>query len=64
MFGIGMTELIIILTLMMIIFGANKIPQMMEGMGRGIRSFKKGVSEKEEINITPAKAIEGDPDKS
>ena len=64
MFGIGMPELIVILAIIMILFGANKIPQMMEGMGKGIRSFKKGVGEKDEMKITPPKAIAGDQTKS
>jgi len=64
MFGLGMTELIIILAIVMIIFGGKRIPQMMEGMGKGIRSFKKGVSEKAEIDIAPSKTIEADPRKS
>ena len=60
MFGIGMSELIVILAIIMIIFGANKIPQMMEGMGKGIRSFKKGVNEKEETDVASTKAINGE----
>ncbi len=62
MFGLGMQELIIILAILMLIFGAKRIPQLMEGMGKGIRSFKKGLSEKEEPTVT--KAIEADPKKS
>ncbi|RPI99141.1 MAG: twin-arginine translocase TatA/TatE family subunit [Deltaproteobacteria bacterium] len=62
MFGIGMPELVVVLAIVMIVCGTNKIPQMMEGMGKGIRSFEKGVSEKEELTAT--KAIEADPKKS
>ncbi len=53
MFGIGMPELVIILVIMMIIFGANKLPQMGAGLAKGIRNFKKGIDEKEGIETTP-----------
>ena len=62
MFGLGMQELIIILAILMFIFGAKRIPQLMEGVGKGLRSFKKGLSEKEESALT--KTIEADPRKS
>ncbi len=58
MFGIGIPELIIILVIVMIIFGANKIPQMGAGLAKGIRNFKKGIDEKEEIDATPKKIEE------
>lgn len=48
--GLGMPELIIIMVIVLIIFGANKIPQIGEGLGKGIRNFKKATHEKEEIN--------------
>ena len=54
MFGIGMPELIIILVIILIIFGAGKLPQIGGGMGKAIRNFKKETaqvdkhSEKEE----------------
>jgi sec-independent protein translocase protein TatA len=51
--GIGMPELLVILVIVLIIFGANKLPQIGEGIGKGIRNFKKNVKEKEEIDITP-----------
>jgi len=41
MFGIGMPELIIILVIILIIFGAGKLPEIGAGMGKAIRSFKR-----------------------
>jgi sec-independent protein translocase protein TatA len=58
MFGIGMPELVIILVIVMIIFGANKLPQMGAGLAKGIRNFKKGIDEKEEIDVTQKKIEE------
>ncbi len=40
MFGIGMPELIIILVIILIIFGAGKLPEIGAGIGKGIKSFK------------------------
>ncbi len=62
MFGIGMPELVIILVIVMIIFGANKLPQMGAGLAKGIRNFKNGMDEKEETDSTP-KRIAGNPEK-
>ncbi len=44
MFGIGMPELVVILVIIMIIFGAGKLPEIGSGIGKGIRNFKKAVS--------------------
>ena len=46
MFGIGMPELIIILVIILIIFGAGKLPEIGAGMGKAIRNFK-GASDEE-----------------
>ena len=45
MFGIGMPELIIILVIILIIFGAGKLPEIGSGIGNGIRNFKKATNE-------------------
>ncbi len=47
MFGLGTQELLIILALVMIIFGAGKLPQIGTAMGQGLRNFKTGVKEAE-----------------
>ncbi len=48
MFGLGTTELIIILVLVLIIFGAGKLPQVGGALGKGLRNFKDGVKEGED----------------
>ena len=48
MFGIGMPELIIILIIILIIFGAGKLPEIGSGIGKGIRNFKKATHDKPE----------------
>ena len=55
MFGIGFPELIIILVIVLIIFGANKLPEIGAGMGKAIKNFKKATSEPDELDITPGK---------
>jgi sec-independent protein translocase protein TatA len=48
MFGIGMPELIIILVIILIIFGAGKLPEIGAGMGKAIRNFKGATSDADE----------------
>lgn len=50
--SVGPTELIIILTIVLLLFGAKKIPELAKGLGTGVREFKKGTSgaaEKDEV---------------
>ena len=53
MFGIGMPELIIILIIILVIFGAGKLPEIGSGIGRGIRNFKKATNESPEELDSP-----------
>ncbi len=52
MFGIGIPELMILLLIVLVIFGANKLPEIGSGMGRAIKNFKKATNEPEEINVS------------
>jgi sec-independent protein translocase protein TatA len=55
MFGIGMTELLVILAIVLVIFGANKLPEIGKGMGQAIGNFKKAMRENNEIDVTASK---------
>ncbi len=59
MFGLGVTELIIILVIVVILFGASRLPEIGKGIGEAIRNFKKSTSETPEIDVTPKKKSEG-----
>jgi sec-independent protein translocase protein TatA len=50
MFGLGVTELIIILVIVVVLFGASKLPQIGSGIGEAIQNFKKSISEPPEID--------------
>jgi len=60
MFGLGHTELLIILVIGGIIFGAKKLPEIGSGMGSAIKNFKKSISTVEdEIKQEPEKVEAG-----
>jgi sec-independent protein translocase protein TatA len=44
----GLPEILVILVVVLLLFGGKKIPELMKGMGKGIKEFKKGVSEEDE----------------
>lgn len=46
---IGMTEIIIIALIILLLFGGKKIPELMKGLGKGVRSFKEGVDGKDDL---------------
>ena len=54
MFGFGWMELLLVLVIVLIVFGAGKLPQLGEGLGKAIKGFKKTVHEPEPQEITEA----------
>ena len=60
MFGLGTGEILVILFIILLLFGAKKLPELAKGLGKGVNEFKKASSEiKKEVN----KAIESKEDK-
>jgi len=55
MFGLGMQELIIVMIIVIVLFGATRLPELGKGIGQAIKNFRKGMSEPGEIDVTPNK---------
>ncbi len=55
MFGLGMPELIVILVIIVIIFGAGKLPEIGSGIGKGIKNFKKATRDEEKKELDDKK---------
>jgi sec-independent protein translocase protein TatA len=55
MFGLGIQELMIILAIVVVLFGARRLPELGAGVGKAIKNFKAGVSGDDEIDVTPEK---------
>ena len=58
MLGLGMQEIIIIAFVVLLLFGGKKIPELMKGLGKGVKSFKDGMKEVEETSPTPSQGGE------
>jgi sec-independent protein translocase protein TatA len=56
MFGLGLPELLIILVIVVLLFGAGRLPQIGSGIGEGIKNFRKSMKDdKNEVDVTPNK---------
>ena len=57
--GMGFGEILVILVVVLLVFGANKIPQLGDALGKGIRNFKKATREDDSIDVTPERQAPG-----
>lgn len=55
MFGLGVPELVLILVIVVVMFGARRLPELGKGIGEAMRNFKKSVNSSDEIDVTPPK---------
>jgi sec-independent protein translocase protein TatA len=62
MFGLGIPEILLILVIIVLIFGATRLPQIGEGLGKGIKNFRGALKEPPEIDVTPSKESESKSD--
>jgi sec-independent protein translocase protein TatA len=58
--NIGFSELIVILLILTLVFGGSRLPALGEAMGKAIRSFKRGVAQNEDIEVTGVPSGEAD----
>ena len=55
--GIGVGEMILILAILLLVFGAGKLPQIGEALGKGIKNFKNAATGKDDVDVTPKKQL-------
>ncbi len=58
MFGLGYQELLVILVIVLVLFGANRLPELARSLGSSVKEFKKGVTEATKSDETPVRKDE------
>jgi len=53
MFGLSVTELLVVLVILVLVFGPSRLPELGQSLGKAIGGFKKSVNEPEHIDVTP-----------
>lgn len=61
--GLGVPEILLIVLAILLLFGAKKIPELMKSMGKGVKNFKDGMNEMEDISKDVKKKPDGDTEK-
>lgn len=59
--NIGFPELIVILLILVLVFGASRLPALGEGMGKAIRSFKRGIAQNDDIEVSKSEPPKSQP---
>lgn len=62
MFGFGVPEMLVVLVIVLVVFGAGKLPEIGGAVGKSIRNFKNASEGKDEIEINPKKGDDGNKD--
>lgn len=61
--GIGFQEILVIAMIILLLFGGKKIPELMKGLGKGVKSFKDGMSGVDEANAKKEEEKKDESDK-
>ena len=61
-FNLGTGEIILIVAVILLLFGGRKIPELMRGLGKGVKSFKQGMNEVEDELKKPLEELDNDKD--